>query len=187
MRDPLTGRQPGVKTIMNTSLLSRLGKPLALLIVLLSLALGNAPAFAQDIDPAQLALARKYVDLTNKGQLYEVILVQTAQKTSKLLVPQNPDQADKINTVIGQVLESYKGKNDELFNEIARIYAVSFTPDELQQIVAFYETPAGQKLATSAAEINGSVQKVMQVYTYNFGTEFVTKVRTALKAQGINP
>ena len=26
----------------------------------------------------------------------------------------------------------------------------------------------------------------MQVYTYNFGTEFVTKVRAELKAEGIN-
>jgi hypothetical protein len=52
--------------------------------------------------------------------------------------------------------------------------------------VAFYETPAGQKLASNAFSINRDVGKVMQVYTYNFGTEFVTKVRADLKAQGFN-
>jgi hypothetical protein len=85
------------------------------------------------------------------------------------------------------VLETYKGKSDDLFNQIARLYAVSFTPDELQQIVTFYQTPAGQKLASQAFGINRDVSKVLQVYTYNFGTEFVTKVRAELKSQGLNP
>jgi uncharacterized protein len=167
--------------------LFRLARPLALTAVLLAGAFGAATAFAQEIDPAQLALARKYVDLTNKGQLYEVLLVQTAQKTSDLFVPQDPKDADKINNAIGKILETYKGKRDDLFNQIARIYAVSFTPQEMQQIVDFYSSPAGQKLANSAAEINTDVQKVMQIYTYNFGTEFVTKVRTELKAEGLTP
>ena len=170
---------------MNMSLLSRLVKSLALMLMVLGMAVIAAPAQAQEIDPAQLALARKYVDLTNKGQLYEVILVQTAQKTSNLFVPQNPTKADQINAAIGKILETYKGKNDDLFDQIARLYAVSFTKDELQQIVDFYSSPTGQKLATSAADINGSVQKVLQLYTYNFGTEFVSKVKAELKAEGL--
>lgn len=170
---------------MNMSLLSRLMKPLALLLVLLGMSVAALPARAQEIDPAQLALALKYVQLTNKGQLYEVILVQTAQKTSKMFTQQQPDKTKQINDVIGKILETYKGKNDDLFTQIARIYAVSFTPDEMKQIVDFYSSPAGQKLAASAADINGSVQKVLQLYTYNFGTEFVTKVRAELKAEGI--
>ena len=171
---------------MTVSLL-RFARPLALAALLLGSALGATAAFAQEIDPAQLALARKYVDLTNKGQVYEVLLVQTAQKTSDLFVPQDPKDADKINDVIGKILETFKGKHDDLFNQIARIYAVSFTPQEMQQIVDFYSSPVGQKLANSAADINVSVQKVMQIYAYNFGTEFVTKVRTELKAQGLTP
>ncbi|HZY48830.1 MAG TPA: DUF2059 domain-containing protein [Devosia sp.] len=167
--------------------LTRLGKWAAVAALALSLALGTAaPSLAQEISPDQLALARKYVDLTNKAQIFEAILAQTAAQTSKLLSEHNPDIADKIDATIGKVLETYKGKSDELFNQIARIYAVSFTPEELQQIVAFYETPAGQKLASNAFSINRDVGKVMQVYTYNFGTEFVTKVRADLKAQGFN-
>lgn len=170
---------------MTTSLLSRFGKLAALLFVLAGMVAFAAPVQAQEIDPAQLALARKYVDLTNKGQLYEVILVQTAQQTSNLFVPQNPDKAAQINDVIGKVLETYKGKHDDLFNQIARLYAVSFTPQEMQQIVDFYSSPAGQKLAASAADINGSVQKILKLYTYNLGTEFVSKVKAELVAEKI--
>jgi len=166
--------------------LSRLGLWAATAVVALSLTFGAAaPALSQEISPDQLALARKYVDLTNKAQIFEAILATTANQTSKLLSQQNPDITDKIDAAIGKILETYKGKNDELFNQIARIYAVTFTPEELQAIVTFYETPAGQKLATSAFDINRGVSKVMQIYTYNFGTQFVTQVRAELKAEGI--
>jgi hypothetical protein len=165
-----------------------LAKWTAAAVLALCLALGVAgPSMAQEISPDQLALARKYVDLTNKAQIYEAILAQTAAQTSKLLSEHNPDISDKIDATIGKVLDTYKDKGDDLFNQIARLYAVTFTPDELQQIVAFYETPAGQKLADQAFAINRDAAKVMQVYTYNFGTEFVTKVRADLKAQGYNP
>lgn len=166
--------------------LTRLGKWLALATFVTSLAFAAAPSQAQEIPPEQLALARQYVDLTNKAGLYEAILVQTASQTSKLFGQANPEITDKIDAAIGKILETYKGKNDELFNQFARVYATTFTQDELKEIVAFYASPTGQKVATKALEINAGISAVMKVYTYNFGTEFVTKVRAELKAQGIN-
>jgi len=153
----------------------------------LSLAFGAvAPALSQEIPPEQLAMARKYVDLTNKAGIYEAILVNTAAATSKLLSQSNPEIATQIDTTIGKVLETYKGRNDELFNQFARVYAVTFNQQELTEIVAFYETPTGQRLASSALEVNAGIRAVMEVYTHNLGTEFVTKVRAELKAQGFN-
>ena len=172
---------------MNNTNLTRLRKWAAPVFLAAALSLGAvAPIYAQEISPELLSLARKYVDLTNKAGIYEAILVKTAASTSKLLSQQNPDITAKIDDTIGKILETYKGKNDDLFNQFARVYATTFTQDELTQIVAFYETPAGQKLATSAQEINKGIAAVMRVYTYNFGTEFVSKVRADLKAQGFN-
>ena len=152
---------------------TRLSGIAAAAVLALSLAFGaTAPVVSQEISPEQLALTRKYVDLTNKAQIYEAIMVMTASQTSKLLTQQNPEIAAQIDDTIGKALEARRGKNDELFNQIARIYAVTYTTDELQQIVAFYETPTGQKLADNAMSINADVQKVMQIYTSNFGTEF---------------
>ncbi|MDO8359489.1 MAG: DUF2059 domain-containing protein [Devosia sp.] len=153
----------------------------------LSLVFGAvAPVLAQEIPPEQLQLARRYVDLTDKAGIYEAVLVQTAAQTSKLLSQSNPEISDKIDAAIGKILEQYKGKKDDLFNQFARVYATTFTQDELTQIVAFYETPAGNKLASSALDINTGIRAVMMVFTNNFGTEFVTKVRAELKSQGYN-
>lgn len=167
--------------------ISNVGRWLVGALVGMAIAVSVAPVAAQEIAPEQLALARKYVDLTTKSSPYEVILYKAAQQTSTLLTQQNPDIATKINMAIGKIVDSYAGKRDDLYNQFARVYAQAFTPDELQQIVAFYQTPAGQKLADSGIDNNQAIQKVMQIYTYNFGTEFVTKVKAELKAEGITP
>lgn len=173
--------------VTNHMLMSRSAGFLAAAVFAISLAIGAAaPAMSQEISPEQLALARKYVDLTDKAQIYEASMVMTAQQTSKLLTQSNPEIAQQIDEQIGKSLEARRGKKDELFNQIARIYAVSFTGEELQQIIAFYETPAGQKLLTESLSINQDVGVVMQIWTSNNGTEFVREVRAALKAAGYN-
>lgn len=171
---------------MNINSVSRIRTWIAPAALALTLAFSAMPAAAQEIPPEQLALARKYVDLSNKAGIYEAVLAQTAAQTSKLLSQQNPGIADKIDAAIIKTLDQYKGKRDDLFNQFARIYATKFTPEELQQLVAFSESPVGQKLASSAIDINNGIGQVLKVFAYNFGTEFVTKVRADLKSQGYN-
>src|SRR4051794_31934884 len=87
--------QPGVLETMKMNL-SRLSKWAATATLAAALAFGAvAPSLAQEIAPEALALARKYVDLTDKAGIYEAILAQTAAQTSKLLSQQSPDIADK--------------------------------------------------------------------------------------------
>lgn len=143
------------------------------------------PSYAQELAPEHLALARKYVDLTDRASIYEVTLVETGVETMRQIVTQNPELLEPTNTAIGTVLETYRGEKGQLLDQFARVYAVRFTMDELQQIVAFYESPVGQKLATQNVEANQDLQRVMQVFEANLKREFYAKVRAELRAEGI--
>lgn len=157
--------------------------------VLLSLTMAvfaAAPVSAQEISPEHLALARKYVDLTDKSGMYEVTLVEMGISTMRQLIQQNPEISAPLNTAITKVLETYKGRKSELFDQFARVYAQRFTMEELQQIVAFYESPIGVKLAGSNLAINTDLQTVMKVFNNNLRPEFFAKVRAELKAAGID-
>jgi hypothetical protein len=147
------------------------------------------PAMSQtptEISPEHLALARKYVDLTDTGGLFEATVVQVGINTYKALIPQNPEIAQPLNDAIETVIASYKGKKGELFDQFARVYAIIFTQEELQQIVDFYSTPVGIKLAKSNATTSGTINRVMDIYTSNLNTEFFAAVRAQLKAKGID-
>lgn len=161
----------------------------------LSVSAGLAvPAFAQDapasqpqeVSPEALALARQYVDLTDHGGIYETAIVRAGINTYKQLLPQNPTIADPLNKAIETVISSYKDKKGDLFDQMARLYALTFTMDELKQIVDFYSSPTGQKLSKANADLNPSLQRIMNIFSVNLSKEFFAKVRAELKAQGID-
>lgn len=143
------------------------------------------PATAQEVAPEQLALARKYIDLTDKAAIYETTMVETAVESMRQIIQQNPEISTQTSDAISKVLEEYKGKKGDLLDQFARVYAIRFSTEELQQVVDFYSSPVGMKLAQSNGEINVDLQRVMQVFSGTVKQEFFAKVRAELRAQGI--
>lgn len=166
-----------------------LSKRLSLLIAaLLAFAMSAPvlPAAAQEISPEHLAIARKYIDLTDKGGVYAGMLLSTAIETMQTIVQQNPELVEQTDEAIKKTLDFYRTKNGDLLDQFARIYALNFTPEELQLIVDFYGSEVGQKLATANATLNESIQAVVGVFDGNLKREFYAKVRAELKAAGFD-
>ena len=168
---------------MMTGMMTRARALVAVLLGAAILAVA-APAMAQEVPPEQLALARKYVDLTDSASVYEVTLVEIGLGTLRELTTQNPELAKETDLAVGKVLEEYRDRKSELMDQFARVYAVRFTVEELQEIVAFYESPTGQKLARANTEVNSDLQAVLQVFTNNTRSEFFAKVRAELRSRG---
>ena len=158
----------------------------AILAATMSLAALPAAAQQQEIAPEHLALARKYIDLTDKANVYEGMLLSVAIDTMRTIVQQNPELVDQTDEAIKKSLDAYKEKKGDLLDQFARVYALNFSQEELTQIVAFYESPVGQKLATANATLNENIQTVVGVFEGNLGREFFAKVRAELKAAGFD-
>ncbi len=157
-----------------------------------ALAMGSA-AVAQDaaseqpaleIAPDHLALARKYVDLTDTAKVFEEAVVRTAVQATRTLVAQSPDLSDQVAEAAVGVMQEYEGRKDELFDQFARIYAIHFSPEELDQIIAFYETDVGKRLLSQLTDVNQELQLALQVYETNLSNEFMTKLKDSLAGEG---
>lgn len=162
-------------------------KKLSIIIAVLMSAIlvGTPQISAQELSPEHLRLAREYVDLTDKSQVYERALIQTGISTMRTIVGQNPDIAQQVSDTIGEVIVAYGDSKDSLMDQFARIYALRFTEAELAEIVAFYASDVGQKLAIENVEANRELSAVMGVFNRNLNTEFFAKVRAELRAQDI--
>lgn len=145
-----------------------------------------SPLTAQELAPEQLDLARKYVELTDRAQVYEVTIVQTGIDTLRTLLSQNPELADELDVAIGDTVKEYRPRKSELIDQFARIYAARFTVDELREIVAFYESDVGQKLSKENFEANRQLGTVLNIFRQNLSVEFLAKVRARLREQGID-
>lgn len=166
--------------------LRRFVAPVLLAVSLMAAAISALPSQAQEVAPEQLALARKYVDLTDSAGIYELTLLQMAKQTFSTFAPQNPQLEEQLKAAITRTIDALKPNKDDLMNQFAMVYATAFTTEELQQIVTFYESPVGKKLTASGVGNNQAIKAVMGVFTNNLGTEFVTKVKADMKAQGFN-
>jgi hypothetical protein len=143
-------------------------------------------AQAQEISPEHLALARKFVDLTDKAAVFEVTLVQVGIDSLRTILATNPEKYDVIDAAVTKVLGVYKEKKGELMDQFARVYAQALTVEELQAITDFYASPVGQKLANVQADSNDDLQTVLSLYGINLRTEFFAQVRAELRTQGLN-
>ena len=50
--------------------------------------------------------------------------------------------------------QSKAGKDKEIGEQMAKIYANDFTEQELKELTAFYKSPLGQKVLATGAEID---------------------------------
>jgi hypothetical protein len=174
---------------MDINAMKFLSKRLSLLIAALlafTMAASVVPSAAQEISPEHLALARKYVDLTDKANIYEAALIKTAIDTMSTITNQNPALLEPTNTAIEKTLEEYKNRKGDLMDQFARVYALNFSMEEMTQIVAFYESPVGQKLTNANATLNEGMQTIMGIFEANLKREFFAKVRAELKAAGFD-
>ena len=159
---------------------------LAMAVAMLVGALSVVPAQSQELTPEHLELARRYIELTDHSGMYEATIVQAGISTMRQLLPTNPDIAEPLNEAIETVLKSYNGRKNELYDQFARVYALTFSEEELKEIVAFYESPTGTKLAKASAGLTRTNSRVLTIFRDNLGKEFFAAVRAELKAKGID-
>ena len=159
---------------------------MALALALAVAATGTVPAMAQqgEIAPEHLTAARKYVDLTDQSSIYETSLITTAVTTMRTILRTNPDMTEAVDAAITKALESYKGRKDELMNQFARVYALNFSMEELQQINQFYESDVGKKLVAANSALNDDMQRIVSIFEANLSTEFFATVKANLREAG---
>lgn len=166
------------------ALMKRAAIALALLV---AVSAGSAlPSAAQEseIAPEHLAAARAYVDLTDQSAIYETSLITTAVNTMRTILSTNPNLTEPVDQAITKALEVYKGRKGELMDQFARVYALNFTMEELQEINRFYESDLGRKLVAANANLNEDMQRIVGVFEANLRTEFFATVRANLKEAG---
>jgi uncharacterized protein len=172
--------------LTNTMPLRRWATALMLALSLLVSGAATTPSNAQEIPPEELALARQYIDLVNTANLFRGVMLKVAINSFKALQAGHADIQLEIQGAVDRTLQSYTGQESSLLDQLARVYATVFSLEELQEIVAFYESPTGKKLAAAATELAGTTDDVLKVYENNLSSEFVAKVRADLKAKGVN-
>jgi hypothetical protein len=123
----------------------------------LGLALSGVPAVAQQqqipglkpSSPAAIAAAKELLTMKNASAMYANAVPNIVEQTKAVLLQNNLNYQKDLNEVAIIVAQSLAGREKEIGEGMAQVYASEFTEQELIDLVTFYKSPLGQKLLKS--------------------------------------
>jgi uncharacterized protein len=160
--------------------------------LVLGLALTGAPAGAQqpqiakEPSPAAIASAKEILAMKHAGDMYAQAVPNIVQQAKDRILQSNLNYQKDLNEVAAIIAQKLAGKQQEIGEGMAKIYASVFTEQELKDLVTFYKTPLGQKLLateptaiqTSMAYMNQWAQGFAEVVNGEFRTEMKKRGKT---------
>ena len=154
------------------------------------LALSAVPAAAQQqgappkASPAAIAAAKEILQIKNAGAMYAGAVPGLVEKTKVALIQQNLNYQKDLNEVAPIVAKELEGRQNEIGEGMAQIYASEFTEQELKDLVVFYKSPLGQKLITSEPRAIGLSMAFMNSWAQNFSETVMGAFRAEMRKRG---
>ena len=137
-----------------------------------------APALKQ-ASPAALAAAKEILAMKNASAMYAAAVPNIVDQTKVALIQSNLNYQKDLNEVALIVAKNLAGKEQEIGDGMARIYANEFSEQELKDLVTFYKSPLGQKLLASEPR---AIQFSMS-YMNQWGQVFAQTVNEQFRAE----
>lgn len=106
-----------------------------------------APARAQEPTPARIALAEQLMTAADMQRNYQRTMDVMIQQQMR----QNP-MLQQFEPTMRSFFDKYLSWS-EVRGDMVRVYALTYTEDELRQLATFYQTPLGRRVMETAPEI----------------------------------
>src|SRR4051812_29689848 len=139
-----------------------------------------APALKQ-ASPAAIAAAKEILAMKNAAAMYASAVPNIVDQTKNQLMQTNLNYQKDLNEVAVIVAQKLAGREKEIGEGMAKIYANEFTEQELKDLVTFYKSPLGQKLiSTEPRAIQFSMSYMnqwAQVFAETVNGEFRAEMR----------
>ena len=168
-----------MKSLSGIFLAAGLAVGLALVSVPASAQQPAAPPAKPPASPAAIAAAKEILTLKNANAMYAQAVPSVVEQTKTALLQSNLNYQKDLNEVAVIVAQSLAGREKEIGEGMAQVYANEFTEQELKDLVTFYKSPLGQKLLSAEPQaIQGSI-----AYMRQWGQQFSQVVAAQFRAE----
>jgi len=144
-----------------------------------------APAApAQQPSPAAILLAKQILTLKHVQDLFEPMVRGVVIKTRNTFMQTNFMWAKDLNEVAANLEKQYAPRAGELVDASARIYASHFTEQELKQLLAFDQSPLGQKVIIEEPKALDESMANAGKWADSLSLEVIDSMRAEMKKRG---
>jgi len=152
--------------------------------VAIVLTLFSPATYAQQPSASALSTAKEIVSITGTTSLFAPLISGVVEQAKLLFLQQNPNLSKDLNEVATKMRNDLAPRMVELNNEVAKLYATSFTEPELKEILAFYKGPTGKKLLAEQPKVVDGSMKFAQDWANKLSEEVIGKMREEMKKRG---
>jgi uncharacterized protein len=170
--------------------MKRLSRILSAAGLAFGLALTVVPAGAQqapplkDGSPAAIAAAKEILAMKNASGMYANAVPNLVQQTKDQLLQTNLNYQKDLNEVAVIVAQKLAGREKEIGDGMAKIYANEFTEQELKDLVTFYKSPLGQKLLLAEPRAIQFSMSYMNQWAQQFAEVINGEFRAEMRKRG---
>ncbi|WJR75781.1 DUF2059 domain-containing protein [Bradyrhizobium sp. NP1] len=158
----------------------------------LGLALASVPSFAQQpaapaqkpASPAAIAAAKEILAMKNASAMYANAVPNLVAQTKDSLLQQNLNYQKDLNEVAVIVAQQLAGREKEIGEGMAQVYASEFTEQELKDLLTFYKSPLGQKLLTNEPKAIQLSMSFMNQWAQTFAETVNAQFRAEMRKRG---
>jgi uncharacterized protein len=152
--------------------------------VAVALIVCGSAAHSQQPSAASIAVAKQLIATSGATTVFNPLIAGVVEQAKLLYLQQNPGLAKDLNEIATQMRTDLQPRFAELTDQVAKIYASNFTEQELKDILAFYQTPAGKKLLAQQGKVIETSMSFAQDWANKLSDEVISKMRDELKKRG---
>ena len=116
--------------------------------------------------------------------MYANAVPNLVEQTKNVLLQSNLNYQKDLNEVAIIVAKNLAGREKEIGEGMAQVYANEFTEQELKDLVTFYKSPLGQKLLASEPRAIQFSMSYMNQWAQAFAETINGQFRAEMKKRG---
>ncbi len=142
------------------------------------------PAPLKPATPAAIGYAKEILVMKNASAMYAGAVTNMVQRVKDQVMQNNLNYQKDLNEVSVVVAQTMAGREKEIGEQMAKIYASDFTEQELKDLVVFYKSALGQKLLLQEPKSIQASMAFMQSWAQNFSEEINGQFRAEMRKRG---
>ena len=122
--------------------------------------------------------------MKNVSAMYADAVPNIVQQAKDQLLQTNLNYQKDLNEVAVIVAQKFAGREKEIGEGMAKIYASDFTEQELKDLVTFYKSPLGQKVIVTEPKAIQSSMAYMSQWAQQFAETVNGEFRAEMRKRG---
>ncbi len=158
----------------------------AILLTLIAISTLPSMGFSEELTPEKEKVIVKLLEVTGSKNIGLQMGNAINQSLANSLKSSNPEIPNRAFEILAEETNNLMVKGiDDLMNSIIPLYHKYFTKTEIEELLAFYETPLGKKTIATLPQLMSESMALGQKWGESMIPELVAKVQSRFKEEGI--